>query len=136
MSAPSPEHLALVRQWVALAEEDLTNAAHTLTLEENCPLTTVCFHAQQAVEKYLKAYLLYCTIPFPRIHDISELYILLPADLQLPISAEEQQRLSDYAVTNRYPGQWEPLERDDAEEALKVAKRVQSALRPKLPLET
>jgi HEPN domain-containing protein len=45
--------LHVVRQWVEMAEEDLVNARHTLTLRENFPLSTVCFHAQQVGEKYL-----------------------------------------------------------------------------------
>jgi predicted nucleotidyltransferase len=52
-----PEREALVRGWVVKAEHDLRNAEHTLTLEEDCPLDTVAFHAQQCVEKYLKALL-------------------------------------------------------------------------------
>jgi HEPN domain-containing protein len=46
------ETLHIVRQWVEKAEEDLINARHTLTLREHCPFSTVCFHAQQVVEKY------------------------------------------------------------------------------------
>lgn len=39
------------------AKNDLTNAAHVLKLAAACPTDTVCFHAQQCVEKYLKALL-------------------------------------------------------------------------------
>jgi HEPN domain-containing protein len=47
-----------VRQWIEKAEHDLRNAEHTLTLrDEDCPFDTVCFHAQQCVEKYLKGWL-------------------------------------------------------------------------------
>ena len=45
-------------------ENDLKNAAHTLKLAE-CPTDTVCFHAQQCVEKYLKASLVVLEIAFP-----------------------------------------------------------------------
>ena len=47
MSAP-PE---IVSQWVEKAEHDLKNAEHTLTLQEDCPFDTVCYHAQQCAEK-------------------------------------------------------------------------------------
>ena len=69
MSAP-PEVLSLVRQWVEKAEEDLLTAEHTLTLEDDCPYGTVCFHAQQCAEKYLKALLTLHAIPFPKIYDL------------------------------------------------------------------
>ena len=49
--------LTVISEWVIKAENDLTTAAHTLKLGEDCPTDTVCFHAQQCVEKYLKALL-------------------------------------------------------------------------------
>ena len=63
----------IVREWIAKAENDLKNAAHTLMLKEDCPTDTVCFHAQQVVEKYLKALLVWVDIDFPKTHDITEL---------------------------------------------------------------
>lgn len=56
--------LAVTREWVDKAENDLKNAAHTLTMGEKCPTDTVCFHAQQCVEKYLKAFLVCSGIEF------------------------------------------------------------------------
>jgi dipeptidyl aminopeptidase/acylaminoacyl peptidase len=49
MSAP-PDSLGWVRQWIAKAEADLTNAEHTLTLEEGCPLDTVWSTAERIVQ--------------------------------------------------------------------------------------
>jgi hypothetical protein len=42
--------VAVVRERVAKAEHDLTNAVHTRTLGRACPTDTVCFHAQQNAE--------------------------------------------------------------------------------------
>ena len=47
----------VVAEWVLKAEDDLKNAVHTLKLGRTGPIDTVCFHAQQCAEKYLKAYL-------------------------------------------------------------------------------
>ena len=58
MTAPAPV-IALVREWIAKAENDLTTAVHTLRLGSECPTDTVCFHAQQCVEKYIKALLVF-----------------------------------------------------------------------------
>lgn len=41
--------LAVVREWMVKAENDLTTAAHTLELGDDCPTDTVCFHTQQCV---------------------------------------------------------------------------------------
>ena len=133
MSDLPSDQVLLAKQWVLLAEEDLKNAEHTLKLTEDCPLTTVCFHAQQGVEKYIKALLVFKSIEFPRIHDIGELVQLLPAGVGFPLSAEEQQRLTDYAVVNRYPGEWEPLEREEGEEAVVMARKVRATIRKYLP---
>ena len=53
MSADA-EVLRVVEEWVSKAENDLRAATHTLKLESNCPTDTVCFHAQQCVEEYVK----------------------------------------------------------------------------------
>ena len=53
-----PEQLHVIKQWIEKAEEDYKNAEYTLTLEEDCPVSTVCFHSQQCIEKYLKALLI------------------------------------------------------------------------------
>jgi len=58
--------LWVVREWVQKAENDLKNAVKTLKMGEGCPTDTVCFHAQQCVEKYLKAFLVSRDIDFPR----------------------------------------------------------------------
>src|SRR6266478_6775118 len=81
MPAPDPV-IAVVREWLVKAENDLLNATHTLTLGANCPTDTVCFHAQQCVEKYIKALLVFRAISFPKTHDIDKLRSLLPPKLR------------------------------------------------------
>lgn len=133
MTGPHDEALKLVRQWMERAEDDLRNAEHTLTLGEDCPVGTVCFHAQQCVEKYLKALMVLHGVDFPKIHSIPELLALVPAAVRPDLSAEEQERLTDYATICRYPGDLEPLTRDEAESAVKVARKVREAVRKHLP---
>lgn len=125
--------LHLVRQWVAKAENDLQNATHTLKLGETGPLDTVCFHAQQCVEKYIKALLCFYEIDFYRTHNITTLLALLPVHFQPELSAEEQERLNDYAVAVRYPDDYEPVSLAEAERAVQVARRVRTQVRRRLP---
>ena len=115
------------------AENDLQNAAHTLQLGDTGPLDTVCFHAQQCVEKYLKALLCFYEIDFYRTHDITVLLTLLPAHLRPEMSEEEQARLGDYAVAMRYPGDTEPVSLTEAERAVQIARRVRTQVRRRLP---
>src|SRR5438046_9327899 len=64
---------ASTREWVAKAEEDFT-VALLLARPRKKPLwSPVCFHAQQCVEKYLKARLNEASIPFHRTHDLEQL---------------------------------------------------------------
>ena len=134
---PRPDEvLKVVRQWIERAEEDFRNAEYTLTLKRGCPLGTVCFHAEQCVEKYLKALLVSKNIDFPKTHNISELLALVPTSVRPVLSAKEQEQLTDYATVTRYPGDWEPITRKDAEAAVKVGRRVRGEARKRLPLAT
>jgi HEPN domain-containing protein len=56
-----------VNLWCLKAENDLKNACHEVEHEDPA-LDTVCFHAQQTAEKYLKAYLLFHDCEIPKTH--------------------------------------------------------------------
>ena len=128
-----PDLDRVVRQWVGKAENDLRNADHTLLMGADCPFDTVCFHAQQCVEKYLKAQLASRSIDFPKIHDIGELIELLPQSLRPPVAVLDQEKLTYHATVTRYPGDWEPLVRSDAEEAVAIARQIRESVRKLLP---
>ena len=61
-----------IKKWLSKAEDDL-NAARRLIEIEPYILDPACFHCQQAVEKYLKAYLVCKEVDFEKIHDIDYL---------------------------------------------------------------
>jgi len=71
----------LVRSWANKAEHDLLNIENNLVAKK-IPWDTVGFHAQQCGEKYLKALLVFRRSDFPKIHDLTELYALLPNELR------------------------------------------------------
>ena len=78
MLEPDPVQVHIVQQWVLKAEHDLTTAAITLKLGTHGPTDTICFHAQQCVEKYLKALLAWHGVDAPKTHNIKRLLPLLP----------------------------------------------------------
>jgi HEPN domain-containing protein len=125
--------IAVAREWVIKAENDLKNAAHTLKLGRACPTDTVGFHAQQCVEKYLKAFLVCKGIDFPRTHDIERLVALLPYNLWLRLSIEEQRRLTIYATVTRYPGDYEPIPLTEAQQSVRLARRIRKEIQALLP---
>lgn len=63
----------------------------------------ISFHSQQAVEKFLKTFLVYHKTEFGRTHDVD---FLLSECMHIDTSGFEEIKLkniSDYAVTVRYP---------------------------------
>ena len=132
---PGAENVGLVVvEWVAKAEDDLKTAAHTLKLGRACPTGTVCFHAQQCAEKYLKAYLVSRALPFPKTHEIEALVSLVPDSVRPPLSVEEQALLTEYAVGPRYPG-WRDTPLPEARRAVALARRVRKHIRSLLSKE-
>lgn len=130
---PDPERLlAVVREWVTKAENDLTTAAHTLKLGEDCPTDTVCYHAQQVVEKYLKAVLVLEGIDFPKTHDLERLTALLPLASRPSLSDEALGMVTEYATGARYPG-WGDISLAEARRAVALARRTRKELRARLP---
>ena len=121
--------------WIEKAENDLDNAVHTAARGEDCPTDTVCFHAQQCAEKYLKGLLVHLGLDFPRTHDLEVLIALAPEDLDLALSAEQQRTLTAYATITRYPGDYEPIPLPEAKRAILLARRVRTAVRRVLPKE-
>ncbi len=67
------------------------------------PDEVIGFHAQQAVEKLLKAVLAHFAVPYPRIHDLTELMDLLRENkISFPEHIEEIDRLTPFATVFRY----------------------------------
>ena len=126
--------LAVVNEWVVKAENDLRNASHTLKMRAKCPTDTVCFHAQQCIEKYMKALLVLENVDFPKTHDLEEITALLPARMHLSLTSEEQGKLTEYATGARYPG-WGPIPLAEARRAVALARRVRKEARRFLPKE-
>jgi HEPN domain-containing protein len=119
-----PEFEAVIRRWIEKAENDFKNAEHTLKMEpEICPFDTVCFHAQQTVEKYLKAVLVKEGVDFPKVHDIGELVERLPPALKAPLTIAEQELITTFAVAGRYPSEEESYSAKEASEAMKIARK-------------
>jgi HEPN domain-containing protein len=85
----------------------------------------LCFDAQQAAEKAIKAVLVLRGRRFPKSHDLSELLDLVAATgLEVPLQVLEAKRLTPYAVAGRYPGVSEDASEEDYREALETAEKV------------
>lgn len=131
---PTPKAvITVIREWLVKAENDLKTAVHTLTLGEDCPTDTVCFHAQQCVEKYIKALLIFRATPFPKTHEIAVLRALLPPKLRPKLDAKVQESLTHYATVLRYPNAGPDVPLSEARKAVAIARRVRREVRRHLP---
>lgn len=133
MSAP-PELVSVVRRWLIKARNDLKNARHTLTLPDpDCPLDTVCFHAQQCAEKSLKAVLTFERIAFEKTHDLGQLLFLCKPMPELVRELEELKDLTHYTVDVRYlEFPMEEIKREEAVRAVVLAERAYEAIQRRL----
>ena len=78
-----------IESWLKKAENDLQNVKNNFAArEEDIPTDTVCFHCQQAGEKYLKAYLVFAGIRFPSTHSLADLVMSFALAHVLPSSSE------------------------------------------------
>ncbi len=62
----------LVRSWLTKAQRDLASA-RVLAASSPPLLDTVIYHCQQAAEKAVKGFLVFCDQEFERIHDVEVL---------------------------------------------------------------
>lgn len=110
--------------WLHRARSDLNLAR--LSRPEGVLLEDLCFHAQQAAEKALKAVLVANSVAVPNIHSIRRLIDLLPAKLDTLGEVQDAAGLTDYDVSSRYPGDFEPVDEDEHREAVRLAEAVVS----------
>jgi HEPN domain-containing protein len=109
--------------WLRYARSDLALAS--VQRPADVLLDPLCFHAQQAVEKSLKAVLLSKGIQFPYTHDIARLITLVSeAAVPWPEDLDQAAGLSEYAVGTRYPGSRESISEEDYRQALTIAEQV------------
>jgi HEPN domain-containing protein len=109
--------------WLQRARSDLALGRAALNIADVLP-EDACFHAQQCVEKSLKAMLVAFNVPFPRTHVIEILLDLLATRVVLPPEVDKAFTLTQYAVETRYPGGWNPVSKDEAQDALETAEQV------------
>ena len=120
----------LTREWIQKAEGD-----YTIMIQNHRSSTPVydgiCFHAQQCIEKYLKAWLQEANIPFSKTHDLKDLLLLIvPTIPEWHAWQADFSPFTTHAVDLRYPGEFATAE--DAEHAVRTCTEVRQAVRVEL----
>ena len=130
-----PELIAETRAWLAKAWLDLAAAQHDLTAEPPF-VEDIVFHAQQAVEKALKALLTWHGSPFRKTHNLEELgEQSLRIEPELRPLVDRAVPLTEYAWKYRYPGEYDPPPREEAQAALMIARETYEAIARRIPPE-
>lgn len=110
------------REWLNRARSNLAKAANSTP---DVYLEDLCFDAQQAAEKAVKALLLARGVEFPYVHDLGLLLTLLQdAGETVPEAIRQAERLNPYATVSRYPSIAQPVTEKEYVEVLGIAEAV------------
>lgn len=126
---PDPEATELADEWRRFSREDLANAGRLLADRADVQPRHVCFAAQQAAEKAIKAVFVAAQREFPFTHDLEQLRDLLDQGHAVRAIDGDLNRLSAWAVRTRYPTVAQPTW-EDAEQAFGLAREVVEAAEP------
>jgi HEPN domain-containing protein len=107
------------KEWLNRAQSNLMLAKAEIP---GVYLEDLCFDAQQAAEKALKAFLIHLRLEFPYVHDLAELITLLErSGVAVPGEVREASRLTRFAVGLRYPGVAEPVTKEEYKDVVAIA---------------
>jgi HEPN domain-containing protein len=110
------------REWLNRAMSNLALAKSKIP---GTYLEDLCFEAQQAAEKAIKAVMIRRNIEFPYVHDLARLLSMLEeAGEEIPEIVRKAEELTRYALITRYPGIVRPVSEQEYAEAVAVAEEV------------
>ena len=97
---------SIVEEWIEKADEDFEFAL--VNLQEGKPfIAQICFHFQQAAEKYLKAYIVAKDLEFRKTHDLPMLLnICISKNSAFETLSEDCEYLNTFYIESRYPVHW------------------------------
>jgi HEPN domain-containing protein len=110
------------QEWLNRARSNLVRAQATLP---SVYLEDLCFDAQQAAEKAIKAVLIARGVDFPLVHDLARLLTLLAqSGERIPQAIADATDLTRFAVATRYPSVTEPVTTAEHRRAVAIAEAV------------
>ena len=119
------------QEWIEKAEGDYRTALRERRVRRRPNHDAVCFHAQQCIEKYLKALLTEDETSFPKIHDLVKLgEMCFQSTPELKSVEADLDLLSRYSIAFRYPGAI--ATQDEAKAALKAVEKIRKLIRNSL----
>lgn len=120
MSLPKEEYM---NNWIYRAREDISVMENLAKAGIEYYTSTICFHAQQAVEKYLKSFLIFHDTDFPRTHDVDFLLIECQK-IDFNNFQFDFKSLTEFGVSVRYPDDFYVPGVNETKEYLVIAQEV------------
>lgn len=122
---------ALTRQWIVKAEEDFTAAFRLHRIRGLAPYDHVCFHAQECLDKYLKAMLSEANVPFVKTDPLPNVVqASVRIDPTLAWLRDYVDRFPTDPLDYLYPGR--SVNKREAYDVFSCCQRVRSAIRYRL----
>ena len=110
------------REWLNRARSNLAMAVNRIP---GVYLEDLCFDAQQAAEKAIKALMIKRGIDFPYVHDLARLLSMLKdAGEAIPDDVGQARKLTQFATITRYPGIGQPVTEQQYAKAIEIAEAV------------
>ena len=124
------ETKAYIKLWMEKADEDLMVVSR-LTEPQLIAASAVCFHCQQAVEKYLKAFLIANGKEIKKTHNIE--YLLSECeDFDIDFAEIDPKNLSDFGVEIRYPGDLYNPSENETRDYIEIANVIKQIVKTKI----
>lgn len=127
------EKIDYIQNWLFRAKEDIAVMNRLADTEIEFYTSTICFHAQQAVEKYLKTFLIFHDVDFPRTHDVDFLLIecqkLDDTNFDMDLKS-----LTEIGVSVRYPDDFYIPSVKETKEYLEIALTVHDIVERLIPI--
>ncbi len=96
------EQIDYLKNWLFRANEDIAVLNNLFKSDPSFYASSICYHAQQAVEKFLKAFLVFHSVDFKRTHDVdfllAECKKIESKDFDIDLGS-----LADFGISLRYP---------------------------------
>jgi len=114
-----------IEQWLFRANEDLAVIDRLAGEDIGYYTSSICFHAQQSVEKFLKAFLVFHDYDFPKTHDLD--FLLMQCQKYDPsFSNIDLKSLSEFGVSVRYPDDFYIPEVNETKEYISISKEIKN----------
>ncbi len=127
MNGRDDAHRREVLAWLNGARHEIISA--DVLMEHSTEYANAAFHARQAAEKYLKAFLIYHRISLPHTHDMSRLISLAAAvDEHMAETLDEAESLKEHPLPMRYPPRGAEVTQAAADRSIRIARLVRDSV--------